>query len=99
MNSNTQLDQNAAARKALSTTQKFADERVLEKAQEAIYRCQELDATSIHLSVYDGVIQMEGTVQTDQMIKVAEDCMQNIKGVRGVDNDLTVRAIDKNQLS
>lgn len=75
----------------LSTTQKFADERLLELGSEALFRCQDIDTTRIALSVFNGVMHLAGSVQERAAIRIAEHCLKKIDGIKGIENDLIVR--------
>lgn len=65
-----------------------SDERIREEACEALYRSYDVDASDIEVEVKDGCVFLRGTVDTRQTKKLAEDVVENISGVKDVQNQL-----------
>lgn len=67
-----------------------SDERILDDSSDALYRCAEVDASDIEVSVKDGVITLNGAVETRLDKKVAEMTVERVPGVIDVDNRLVI---------
>lgn len=69
-----------------------SDERIQDDASDALYRCAEVDASDIEVSVKDGVVTLNGIVETRIDKKVAEMQVERIPGVVDVQNLLTIES-------
>jgi len=69
-----------------------SDERVQDDCSDALYRCIELDASDIDVSVKDGVITLSGEVESRLDKKIAEMTVERIPGVVDVDNRLIIQS-------
>lgn len=67
-----------------------ADERIHDDAADALYRCYEVDASEIEVSVKDGVVTLQGKVDSRIAKKAAEIAVESCLGVRDVLNELTI---------
>jgi osmotically-inducible protein OsmY len=67
-----------------------ADERVHEEVCERLAQGY-LDASEIEVTVHSGVVTLEGTVRQKQDRRIAEDVVEEIFGVKEVDNKLKVK--------
>jgi hypothetical protein len=67
-----------------------SDERVREAVCEALTEDDRIDATNIDVSVKSGEVVLSGSVDERQMKRLAEDCIENISGVRDVQNQIRV---------
>jgi osmotically-inducible protein OsmY len=79
--------------------QKFADERIQQECQETLFRCQQLDATDIHVTVVNGIVELSGHAENQFAMKKAETSLQNIKGIIDIHNNLELRQVAKEHLS
>lgn len=68
-----------------------SDERILEDASDNLTDDWAVDARNIQVTVQDGEITLDGTVPTRQQKRRAEDCVEDISGVRHVQNNLRVQ--------
>src|SRR5690606_25759303 len=68
-----------------------SDERILEDASDALTDDWGVDARQITVSVKDGEITLDGTVPSRRQKRRAEDCVEDLSGVRHVQNNLRVR--------
>jgi hypothetical protein len=66
------------------------DERIEEDANECLTRHGALDATNITVTVDNGEITLEGTVDSRRGKRLAEDALETISGVRDIHNRLRV---------
>ena len=63
----------------------------MEDAHERLTRHGGVDASNISVSVEDGEITLEGTVDSRRAKRMAEDAVEDISGVRDVHNRLRVQ--------
>ena len=68
-----------------------SDERILEDASDALTDDWGVDARQITVSVRDGEITLDGTVPSRRQKRRAEDCVEDLSGVRHVQNNLRVQ--------
>lgn len=67
-----------------------SDERIKEEVNEALEFDSEIDASEIEVAVKEGVCTLTGTISSRQMKRHAEACVENIRGVQDVKNELRV---------
>jgi osmotically-inducible protein OsmY len=67
-----------------------SDERILEDACDALTEDWRVDARKIQVSVSNGEVTLEGTVPGRLQKRRAEDCVEDLSGVRHVQNNLRV---------
>jgi hypothetical protein len=67
-----------------------SDDRIREDACEALTLDDHVDATGIHVAVRDGEVTLSGTVPERYMKRLAEDLVEDIAGVRDVQNQIRV---------
>jgi osmotically-inducible protein OsmY len=70
-----------------------SDERIKEDANEQLTRDWRIDATHITVSVIDGEVTLDGHVPNRDAKRRAEDCVEDISGVKHVQNNLRVHNI------
>lgn len=70
---------------------KRSDERIREEACEALWRDNEIDASDIDVQVKDGTLTLTGSVQSRDIKRAAEECVEHISGVDDVHNELRVK--------
>ena len=70
---------------------KRSDERIREDACEALLAHPEIDATDIEVLVNDGVVTLQGNVESRLAKRVTEDLIENISGVSDVLNEIHSR--------
>lgn len=75
---------------------KWSDDRVKEQVSEALYRNYDVDASEIEVDVKDGVVTLTGSVDSRDAKRTAEACIENLNGVRDVNNRL--RIADQNNI-
>lgn len=68
-----------------------SDERIREDANDHLTHDWGVDASEVTVSVKDGELTLDGTVDSRQAKRRAEDCVENISGVKHVQNNLRVR--------
>lgn len=69
-----------------------SDERIQDDTSDALYRCAEVDASDIEVSVKAGIVTLSGTVETRIDKKVAELTVERIPGVVDVDNRIIIES-------
>jgi osmotically-inducible protein OsmY len=67
-----------------------SDERIKEMVSEALTDHDEIDATNIEVNVKAGEVTLTGTVEDRRMKRFAEECAENVRGVKDVQNLLRV---------
>jgi osmotically-inducible protein OsmY len=67
-----------------------SDERLREEVSERLMADPDIDASEITLNVKDGEVTLEGSVMDRQTKRDAEDCIENVMGVRQVNNRLRI---------
>jgi osmotically-inducible protein OsmY len=90
-------DEEAAQRREMDHTGRGpsgytrSDQRILEDACDHLTDDWAVDARNVQVTVKDGEITLDGTVPTRQQKRHAEDCVEDISGVRHVQNNLRVQ--------
>jgi len=70
-----------------------SDERILEDACDELTDDWGVDARQIQVTVANGDVTLEGTVPSREQKRRAEDCVEDISGVKNVQNNLRVAEI------
>ena len=70
-----------------------SDELIREDACEALYESYVVDATDIEVQVKEGLVTLKGSVNTRFAKKEAELCVEYLRGVIDVKNELKVRPL------
>jgi hypothetical protein len=73
------------------------DERIKEEVCDRLTADPDVDATDIEVSVQNGEVTLEGAVPDRRMKRDAEDCLEEVCGVREIHNRIRVgsaRAVD-----
>jgi hypothetical protein len=68
-----------------------SDDRIREDANDALTHDWGVDATHINVSVKDGEVTLNGTVDSRQAKRRAEDALERVSGVKHVQNNLRVQ--------
>jgi hypothetical protein len=68
-----------------------SDDRIREDVSDALTRDRAVDASEIEVTVKEGMVNLRGSVSDKWMKRRAEDCAEEVSGVREVRNDLEVR--------
>jgi hypothetical protein len=63
---------------------------VLEEASQALEDHPEVDASEVEVSCSQGEIVLKGTVPERRMKRLAEECVEDLPGVRDVRNEIRV---------
>src|SRR5512140_188840 len=69
-----------------------SDERIRESVNEALADHDHIDATHIQVTVKDGEVMLSGTVEDRRMKRLAEDCVEQVSGVKEVQNNIRVQS-------
>lgn len=67
-----------------------SDERIYDDSSDALYKCAEVDASDIEVSVHEGIVTLKGTVESRIEKKVAEMTVERMPGVKDIDNRLVI---------
>ncbi|HEU4612072.1 MAG TPA: BON domain-containing protein [Kofleriaceae bacterium] len=67
-----------------------SDERIREMVCEALTEDHNVDATNIEVSVKNGEVTLSGTVEDRMQKRMAEDCVEQLAGVRDVHNQIRI---------
>ena len=68
-----------------------SDERILESVNEALTDHDHIDATHIEVTVAAGEVTLSGTVEDRATKRLAEDCVEQILGVKEVQNHIRLQ--------
>ena len=68
-----------------------SDQRIFEDVHQAMTDDHQLDASDIEVSVLNGEVTLDGTVDSRRAKRHAEDCSDAVSGVEHVQNNLRVR--------
>lgn len=68
-----------------------SDETIKSDVNDALYRETYVDASDIDVSVDNGEVKLSGTVDSKMAKRRAEDCVEEITGVKEVNNELKVK--------
>lgn len=68
-----------------------SDERIHEEVHERLSEDRYVDATDIEVSVKDGIVTLNGMIDSRAEKRLAEDCVDTVLGVRDVHNLLRIR--------
>jgi len=68
-----------------------SDERILEDACDRLTQDWGVDASAIQVTVQNGEVTLDGTVPSRQQKRRAEDCVDDLSGVKHVQNNLRVQ--------
>jgi osmotically-inducible protein OsmY len=69
-----------------------SDERIAEDVNVCLYEHPDIDATDIEVQVKNCEVTLSGSVASRAMKRMAEDCIEQIRGVSDVTNQLKVRS-------
>lgn len=72
---------------------KRSDQQIIEEACQRLERDGDVDASDIEVTAQDGVITLSGTVPDRMTKRRAEECVENVYGVRDVMNQLRVAGL------
>lgn len=67
-----------------------SDTRIYEDVSEALTHHPGVDASEFEVMVKDAVVTLSGTIESRQMKKLAEECAEEVPGVRDVINELRI---------
>lgn len=70
---------------------KRSDERIKENVCEALYRYPHVDASDIEVTVKDACVYLRGTVESREVKKTTENCVEHLSGVEDVQNELKIK--------
>lgn len=67
-----------------------SDERIQDEVSEALTLHPEIDASEIEVTVKDAIVTLSGTVESRQVKRLTEECIDSVLGVRDVHNELRI---------
>ena len=70
-----------------------SDERIREEVNERLTEDRYVEATEIEVSVEEGIVTLTGKVDNRAEKRLAEDCVDDVSGVRDVNNLLQIREL------
>lgn len=73
---------------------KRTDDRIKEDVCEALHDARSVDASDIDVEVKEGTITLKGTVETREAKREAERCIEDLRGVVDVRNEIQVKRQD-----
>lgn len=71
---------------------KKLDERIREDVCERLTFSQAIDASGFEVHVSEGLVSLEGVVESREQKRMAEELIEDLPGVKGVHNHLSIRA-------
>lgn len=86
----TQLAGCTATAKDRSTGQVIDDSALTARVKASIAEEDNVNAMSVDVTTYRGVVQLSGFVETEEAKRRAEQAARDVEGVRSVQNDLRV---------
>lgn len=69
-----------------------SDDRIREDVCEALFQSSEVDASDVEVEVKDAIVRLHGTIASRRMKRQMEDLVDQVAGVRDVQNEVKVRA-------
>ena len=72
-----------------------SDERIRETVCEALSDDDRIDASTIEVTVKSGEVTLSGTVEDRRTKRMAEECVENLSGVKDVQNNIRVIPSDR----
>lgn len=75
-----------------STGELFDDSWITTRVKAAILEEPTLKSLDVHVETAKGEVHLSGTVESDENLRKAATLARAVKGVRGVRNDLRVKA-------
>jgi hypothetical protein len=72
---------------------KRSDQQIVEEASQRLERDGDVDASDIEVTAQDGIITLSGTVPDRMTKRRAEECVENVYGVRDVMNQICVAGL------
>jgi osmotically-inducible protein OsmY len=69
---------------------KRSDEQIVEEVSRRLERDGDIDASEIEVSCNDGVVTLQGKVSERGMKRCAEECIEDVYGVKDVMNHVQV---------
>jgi hypothetical protein len=76
-----------------------SDERIRENVCEALSDDDRVDASNIEVTVKNGEVTLSGLVPDRETKRLAEDCVENLSGVKDVQNNIRVMSRDMSRHS
>ncbi|HTD86575.1 MAG TPA: BON domain-containing protein [Candidatus Binatia bacterium] len=74
------------------TTGQYVDDKTLTaRVKTALFRDPNVSGMQVHVDSYEGVVALNGFVDTPEQKTKAEDVARQVQGVRQVQNNLAVR--------
>jgi osmotically-inducible protein OsmY len=73
-----------------STGQVVDDAALTAKVKQQLIEEDNVNAASVNVTTYRGVVQLSGFVETDEARRRAENAAKDVEGVRSVQNDLRI---------
>src|SRR6185369_1990030 len=67
-----------------------SDDRIREMVCEALENDHNVDATNIEVTVKSGEVMLSGTVDDRMQKRMAEDCVEQVGGVKDVQNQIRI---------
>jgi osmotically-inducible protein OsmY len=71
-----------------------SDKEIGDDVSEALYESPDLDASGISVEVVDGNVFLRGQIDSRSTKSLAEGCIENIKGIKDIFNELTIQQVD-----
>lgn len=69
------------------------DSRIREEICEMLEQNPAIDASEIEVSIENGIVTLEGQVEDREVKRLAEDCVEQVAGVKDVQNRLTLLSL------
>jgi CBS domain-containing protein len=66
------------------------DHRLRSAMREAFAANPDLDDSSVHIAVYEGLVRLTGTVGSEEDLRRAEEAARSVEGVKELRNELTI---------
>jgi len=70
-----------------------SDDRITEEVNDALADHPEIDASEIEVKVNEGVVMLTGSVDSRRAKRLVEDCIEHVRGVKDVQNQLKTEQV------
>lgn len=75
---------------------KRTDAQIKDDVCEKLYRDPYIDASDIEVSVREGIVTLEGTIEDRSVKRAVEDCINDVIGIKDIKNLLNIRVMKTN---
>lgn len=71
-----------------------SDKEIGDDVSEALHENPDVDASEVSVEVVEGNVFLRGQVDSRLTKRMAEGCVENIRGIKDIFNELTIKQVD-----